>query len=49
MLAVALPVLAQTTVIDAFVKHWQASGEFTIAVAGSMLAELQFPSRIRRR
>ena len=39
VLAVALPVLAQTTVKDALVKHWKTSGEFTIAVAGSMPAE----------
>ena len=39
MLAVALPVLAQTTVKDALVKHWKTSGEFTIAVARSMPAE----------
>jgi len=39
ILALALPVLAQTTVKDALVKHWKTSGEFTIAVAGSMPAE----------
>ena len=39
MLAVALPVLAQTTVKDALVKHWKTSGEFTIGVARSMPAE----------
>jgi hypothetical protein len=31
--ALAAPVLAQTTVKDALVKHWKTSGEFTIAVA----------------
>src|SRR5947209_18847000 len=38
-IALALPALAQTTVKDALVKHWKTSGEFTIAVAGSMPAE----------
>jgi uncharacterized damage-inducible protein DinB len=38
ILAVALPALAQTTVKDALVKHWQTSREFTIAVAASMPA-----------
>jgi hypothetical protein len=39
ILAVTLPVLAQTTVKDALVNHWKTSGEFTIAVASSMPAE----------
>jgi len=39
ILAMALPVLAQTTVKDALAKHWKTSGEFTIAVAGSMPVE----------
>ena len=39
ILTVALPVLAQTTVKDALVKHWNTLGEFTIAVASSMPAE----------
>lgn len=39
ILAVALPVLAQTAIKDALVKHWKTSDEFTIAIAGSMPAE----------
>src|SRR6266550_8282717 len=39
ILTLADPVLAQTTVKDALVKHWKTSGEFTIAVAGSMPVE----------
>jgi uncharacterized damage-inducible protein DinB len=39
ILAVTLPVLAQTTVKDALVNHWKTSGEFTLAVASSMPAE----------
>jgi uncharacterized damage-inducible protein DinB len=39
ILMVTVPVLAQTTVKDALVKHWKTSGEFTIAVARSMPAE----------
>ena len=39
ILAVALPVVAQTTVKDTLVKHWRTSREFTMAVAGSMPVE----------
>ncbi len=39
MLAMAFPVLAQTSVKDALVKHSKTSGEFTIAVASSMPTE----------
>lgn len=35
----AVPVLAQTTMKDALVKHWKTSGEFTIAVAKLMPAD----------
>jgi hypothetical protein len=35
----ALPVLAQTTIQDALVKHWKTSTDFTIAVAKLMPAE----------
>ena len=38
MLAMAFPFLAQTSVKDALLKHSNTSGEFTIAVAGSMPA-----------
>jgi uncharacterized damage-inducible protein DinB len=39
LIAVSLPVLAQTTVKDALMKHWKTSGEFTLAVAKTMPAE----------
>jgi uncharacterized damage-inducible protein DinB len=39
ILSAALPVMAQTTVKDALVKHWKTSGEFTIAVADTMPAD----------
>ena len=39
LLALALPLLSQTTVKDALVKHWKVTGEFTIAVAEAMPAE----------
>lgn len=39
LLAVALPLLSQTTVKDALVKHWKVTGDFTIAVAEAMPAE----------
>ena len=39
MLAVAIPAAAQTTQKDVLLKHWRASGEFTLAVAGAMPAE----------
>src|ERR1022692_3246392 len=32
-------VAAQTTIKDALVKHWKATGELTIAVANAMPAE----------
>jgi hypothetical protein len=35
----AIPVLAQSTVKDAMVKHWKTSQEFTIAVAKLMPAD----------
>src|SRR5690349_18294926 len=31
--AIAAPILAQSTIKDALVKHWKASGDLTIAVA----------------
>jgi uncharacterized damage-inducible protein DinB len=37
--ALAVPVLAQSTVKDAMAKHWKTSGEFSIAVANAMPAE----------
>jgi len=40
MIALAVPAMAQTTVKDALVKHWKTSGEFTLAVANTMPAEL---------
>jgi hypothetical protein len=36
---VALPVMAQSTVKDALVKHWKTTGEFTMAVAKLMPAD----------
>jgi len=36
---VAAPLLAQSTVKDALIKHWKTSGEFTIAVAEAMPAD----------
>ena len=39
ILVLAVPLLAQTTVKDALGKHWKTSGEFTLAVAGTMPAE----------
>jgi DinB superfamily len=39
ILALAIPVFAQSTIKDALVKHWKASTEFTIAVAKLMPAE----------
>jgi len=39
LLALAVPALAQTTIKDALVKHWKATGELTIAVAETMPAE----------
>jgi uncharacterized damage-inducible protein DinB len=37
--AIAAPILAQSTIKDALVKHWKASGDLTIAVAKAMPAE----------
>jgi uncharacterized damage-inducible protein DinB len=39
LIALALPALSQTTIKDAMVKHWKATGELTIAVAKAMPAE----------
>ncbi|MDQ2946999.1 MAG: DinB family protein [Acidobacteriota bacterium] len=39
IIAVSVPVLAQTSVPDAIAKHWKTSGEFTMAVAKAMPAE----------
>ena len=39
MFAVIVPALAQNPGLDALVKHWKTSGEFTIAVAKAMPAE----------
>src|ERR1700730_17504170 len=39
ILAMAFPVLAQTSVKDALVKHATTSGEFTVAIASSMPTE----------
>ena len=38
LLALAIPALSQTTIKDAMVKHWKATGELTIAVAEAMPA-----------
>ena len=39
LLALAVPALAQTTIKDALVKHWKATGDLTIAVADAMPAD----------
>ncbi len=39
LILVAAPLLAQSTVKDALIKHWKTSGEFTIAVAEAMPAD----------
>jgi uncharacterized damage-inducible protein DinB len=39
LLALALPALSQTTIKDALVKHWKATGDLTLAVAAAMPAE----------
>jgi uncharacterized damage-inducible protein DinB len=39
LIVVAAPLLAQSTVKDALIKHWKTSGEFTIAVAEAMPAD----------
>jgi uncharacterized damage-inducible protein DinB len=36
--ALAMPALSQTTIKDAMVKHWKATGELTLAVAEAMPA-----------
>lgn len=36
LVALVLPALAQTEIHDALVKHWKASGDFTLAVAKAM-------------
>ena len=38
-LALAIPAFSQTTIKDALVKHWKATGELTIAVAEAMPAD----------
>ena len=38
-LALAVPALSQTTIKDAMIKHWKATGELTLAVANAMPAE----------
>src|SRR5215469_2529807 len=37
--ALAIPALSQTTIKDAMVKHWKATGDLTLAVADAMPAE----------
>jgi uncharacterized damage-inducible protein DinB len=39
IVALAAPLVAQTTVKDALLKHWKVSGELTIAVAEAMPAD----------
>jgi uncharacterized damage-inducible protein DinB len=39
LVALALPAISQTTIKDALVKHWKATGELTLAVANAMPAE----------
>lgn len=39
LLAIAIPVVAQTNRKDLLAKHWKTSGEFTIAVANAMPAD----------
>lgn len=36
--ALAIPALSQTTIKDAMMKHWKATGELTLAVAEAMPA-----------
>ena len=38
LLALAAPALSQTTIKDALIKHWKATGELTLAVADAMPA-----------
>jgi uncharacterized damage-inducible protein DinB len=39
LLALALPALSQTSIKDALVKHWKATGDLTLAVADAMPAD----------
>jgi len=38
LVALAVPAFSQTTIKDALVKHWKATGELTLAVAEAMPA-----------
>jgi uncharacterized damage-inducible protein DinB len=38
LLVLALPAVSQTTIKEALVKHWKATGELTVAVAEAMPA-----------
>src|SRR5215475_966933 len=37
--ALALPAFSQTTIKEAMIRHWKATGELTLAVARAMPAE----------
>ena len=39
LLAISIPACGQTTQKDVLIKHWKASGEFTVAVADAMPAD----------
>lgn len=39
LVALAVPVFAQTTLKDSLEKHWKVTGEFTLAVADAMPAD----------
>ena len=39
LLAISIPACGQTTQKDVLLKHWKASGEFTVAVADAMPAD----------
>jgi uncharacterized damage-inducible protein DinB len=39
LFALAIPALSQTTIKEAMVKHWKATGDLTLAVAEAMPAE----------
>jgi uncharacterized damage-inducible protein DinB len=39
ILALAVPAFSQTTIKDAMIKHWKATGDLTLAVAKAMPAE----------
>ena len=39
MFALAIPALCQTAIPDMLAKHWETSGEFTVAVAKAMPAD----------